>query len=193
MSFRILLIRTGGTIDSVPYEDPKYPPSFVSTLREKTSLVMNIIRTLPNCEDIDEFTWGIRESNYVKDSKLYTTHDIYELASIIYNDDRRHFIITHGTDFMIKNAVMLKERLQSNNKVVVFAGAMVPLSMHQKYGSDGVELIRFVCTDIKRQERGVYVAGYDANSKYPDFFDPNMVKKDFSASYENLKFCLHSR
>ncbi len=193
MSNRILLIRTGGTIDSVPYDDPKHPPSFVSTLREKTSLIMNTIRTLPNYEDIDEFTWGIRESSYVKDSKLYTIQDIYELAQIIYNDDHRHFVITHGTDFIVKNAIALKEGLQSRNKVVVFTGAMVPLSMHQKCGSDGVELIRFVCTNIKRQDHGIYIVGYNAGNKYPDFFDPHTVEKDFNVSYEHLKFCLHSR
>jgi L-asparaginase/Glu-tRNA(Gln) amidotransferase subunit D len=194
MDERILLIQTGGTFDSEPYADPRNPPEFVATLKGADSLMMPTINTLPNHEYIDGFTWGTsQEDRFIKDSKYFTPDDIDYLADIIRHDDNhRLFVITHGTDAMVKNAMMLQETLADTDKVVVFAGAMVPLSMHKKYESDGVNALRFSLEHIASQKSGVYVLGCDAHTKRMTFFDPHEVQKDREKSIEDLRFTLKS-
>ncbi len=191
MQERILLIRTGGTIDAEPYEDPKSPPDYVTTLSAESSLLFSTVETLPNHENVDGFVWGRwEEGRFVKDSQLFTPEDIEALANIIKQHGNGYFILTHGTDAMAKNAKLLQQQLQGSNKVVAFVGAMVPLSMHQRHASDGVDALSFALKHISECPSGVHLVGRDSATERWGFFDPAHIQKDRHASLERLVFSL---
>lgn len=181
---RILLIRTGGTVDSAPYADAYAPPKFVETLKGPHSLVMSVAKQLPNGHHIDQRTWGpAYEDRFVKDSQQYTASDLRALAAMIRSDSHRCFVLTHGTDFMQKNAAALRKMLGGTDKTIVFVGAMKPLSMSsEEQPSDFVKALRFTLTHIARQPAGVYMVGKDSFTKRLGFFHPGDVRKDHAAS-----------
>jgi len=190
MKNRILLIRTGGTIDAEPCDDPRAPPPVVTTLRPEDSRLLPTVAALPGHEKVDALPWTAREENrFVSDSQLFTPGDIRALAGIIKSKVYRYFILTHGTDGMVMNATRLQAELRGEDKVVVFAGAMVPLAMPE---SDGVEALRFSIAHIAEQPPGVYIAGTDAAGAWR-FFDPAMVQKDRETSVKRLVFTLAAR
>lgn len=191
MKDRILLIRTGGTIDAESYDNPKSPPAFVNTLSAEASLLFSTVETLPHHEKVDGFTWAARqEGRFVKDSQLFTSEDIDALAEIIKQHRNGYFILTHGTDAMVKNATRLQQKLQDSDKVVAFVGAMVPLSMHQKHASDGVNALSFAIEQIAECKPGVHIVGTDSATGQWGFFNPAQVQKDRDSSLEKLVFTL---
>lgn len=188
MKNKILLIQTGGTIDAAPYADPQRPPRITTTLKSNESLIPQTIRKLGYSDIMDIYKYTEKNKNISgKDSKLITKNDIQKLAHIIAKEDYSYFIITHGTDAMAKNAEMLQNQLQNNNKITVFVGAMIPLSMHTQYGSDATENISFTIENIIGQKSGVYMTGYDAEKKSASFYTPQLYEKNFAASKKNLK------
>jgi L-asparaginase/Glu-tRNA(Gln) amidotransferase subunit D len=193
MKDRILLIRTGGTIDAEPY-DPKSPPAIVATLKGQASLVFPTIKTLPNHKKVDGLTWGKwEEERFVKDSQLFTPEDIKSLADTIKGNERDYFILTHGTDAMMKNAELLQQELKGRDKVVVIVGAMVPLSMEEKQHSDGADALHFALDHITEQPSGVHIVGTDSKTVKWGFFDPSQVQKDRPASLTKSVFTLAPR
>ena len=199
---RILLIRTGGTIDAEPYPDPKNPPQFITPLPPSQSLLMDTVTKLPNADKVDGLTWvDWQEKQFVKDSQNFEPKDIQALADIIKADHRKYFVLTHGTDGMAKNAAALKEALKGTDKVVAFTGAMVPLSMEGKNDpagneihSDGVAMLQYTLQNIESQKNpGVYVVGRNAHTKLSQFFDPQTVQKDKESSKADLTFTVQSR
>jgi L-asparaginase/Glu-tRNA(Gln) amidotransferase subunit D len=104
MQERVLLIRTGGTVDSERYEDPYNPPKIVNTLKGNDSLVMPTVRQMDHSRMVDGFTWlPAQEDRFVKDSQEFEFADITALAEIIRKDDHRSVVVTHGTDGMVHN------------------------------------------------------------------------------------------
>lgn len=191
---RILLIRTGGTIDSKPYQNPRKPPHYIDTLKGPYSLIMGAVRELEAGDRVDSFSWGQwHENRFVKDSQKFSQPDMNELARIIKKDSRRLFIITHGTDAMANNAAMLKEALKGTDKVVIFTGAMVPLSMAKKHQSDAVPSLEYTLGHIDEQAPGVYLTGRDAKTKRLSIFDPETVTKDKPTSIHDLQFTVRAR
>lgn len=198
---RILLIRTGGTIDAEPYADPKNPPKFITPLPPAESLLMDTVRKLPNAQKVDGLTWlPQQEKKFVKDSQKFEPEDIQVLADIIKADHRKYFVLTHGTDFMVKNAATLKKALKGTGKVVAFTGAMVPLAMEgkndlagNKITSDGVAMLQYTLQNIEGQQSGVYVVGRNAHTKQSQFFEPKTVEKDKESSKADLTFTVKSR
>lgn len=190
MTGRILLIRTGGTIDAAPYDDPKRPPPFVTTLGSTESLVMPTVSRLVEGANVDGFSWGLSEERFVKDSQLFTPDDLTALADVIRRDDHAYFVVTHGTDAMAKNAAFLQEMLKGSGKVVVFTGAMVPLSMSSRHKGDGEEALDFALKHVTAQRPGVYVMGRDAHTKRLGFYNSDEVQKDRDASAASLKFII---
>jgi len=194
MTDRILLIRTGGTIDAESCADPRNPPPVVTTLKGEKSFVIRTVPTLPNHDLIDDFSWaGRQEDRFFKDSKEFTPQDLHSFAQIIKDHPHRYVVVTHGTDAMVKNASALQELLQGTDKVVVFTGSIVPLSMQDMHESDGVAALRFAFERVSNQSPGVYIAGRDAHSHRLAFFDPSTVEKDWKTSRANLQFTLKSR
>lgn len=191
MSTRILLIRTGGTIDAQSYADPKHPPHYVTPLAPADSLVARTIATCANHEQVAIHPWNAaQEAQFVKDGQLYTASDIDMLAEVIRSNPHACFILTHGTDSMAENARLLEEKLAGSKKIVVLTGAMVPLSMQ---GSDGVETLAFAVAHATVQGAGVHVLGRNSATQQLAFFAPNNVEKDRAASLRHLQFTLTPR
>lgn len=192
MNKKILLIRTGGTIDARPYIDPYTPPKIVRPLGPKNSLVFPTIRKNGQNRNVKTFVWAKNEEKrFVKDSQLFTPKEIRYVAEIIRQDhDHNVFVITHGTDAMTGNAMRLRRLLGGNKKTVIFVGAMVPLSM-SKGGAfgDAVEALEFTFKTLKKGiPNGVYVVGKDNSTQKWTLFDPGSVEKDRKLSKENLAF-----
>lgn len=199
MNQTILHIRAGGTVDSKRYEadheltekDLRNPPMLVKPLSEDESLLSDVIGSLHNGEKVKDFSWQqhhIDETNFSKDSQAYTDADVERLAEIIRQDDMSNVMITHGTDAVVKNASKLKKLLGDTDKTIIFACAMIPLSMSDIKESDGIEIMQYTLNNIEHQPRGVYVTAYDPHTKILNFHEPKTIEKDRRISKEQLKF-----
>ncbi len=195
MTNRILLIRTGGTIDAQDYDDPKAPPQNIVTLKSENSPIFPIIKTLPNHENIDNHIWDKHEEKrFVKDSKFFTPEEIKSLAEIIKKDQRHaHFLLTHGTDAIVENAILLNQELENSNKTVLFIGSIVPLSMRQTHKCTGVETLRYAIENIYECPPGIYIVGTDLPNGKWGLFDPAYVYKDIATSLERATLTLATR
>lgn len=192
---KIILIRTGGTIDAEPYSDPRNPPKYIAALSEKKSLIISVIRKLGYT--VEEFHFGdvVTERRFVKDSKKFTRKDIQQLAEIIKSNKNRYFIVTHGTDAMRKNAYVLKNMLLGVDKIVIFVGSIVPLSMHGKklkqerqIESDAFLFLSYSLEAIDSDilKKGVYLAGFDSRKRKIALLNPQKVVKNRAASLKEL-------
>ncbi len=194
MEDRILLMRTGGTVDAQPYEDPWNPTPIVTTLKGDASPLWSTVQTLDGHEHVDGFSWiGSAEDRFVKDSQEFTPEDMDVLASIIKNDERRYFILTHGTDAMAENAAALQKALAGYDKVVAFVGAMVPLSMHGADKCTGVEALQYTIDNLRDQQAGVHIVARDAHTRRLEFHDPATVEKARAESKKDLVFTVQAR
>jgi L-asparaginase/Glu-tRNA(Gln) amidotransferase subunit D len=195
MNDRILLIRAGGTMDSQRYGDLRNPPKYVETLKGRDSLVMPTVQKLDSQQRVDEFTWLARddEDRFVKDSQKFTLRDINALANIIKQDNHRLVVITHGTDGMAHNATLLQRALQGTDKVVVFTGAMVPLSMQDKHESDALAALQYALDHIDSQHASVTMVARDAHTKRLGFHDPQTVQKEKETSLDDLIFTVSNK
>lgn len=188
MSDKILLIQTGGTIDAVAYENPENPPLIIKILNDKNSLIMPTISNLRLTSKIEKLNLSQQQQNYLtKDSKEFSKDNVASLAEIIKQQPYSHIIITHGTDAMINNAKLLAQLLIENYKIIVFLGAMIPLSMNNQYVSDGIENLEFAINNITKQNAGIYVIGRIAINQDLGFFKPELVTKDREASIKTAK------
>lgn len=169
----IVVIMTGGTIDAEPYETT---PDRVTPLAH--SVIPDVVRKMGYPENYCDFYPWI-----MKDSQEFTQAEISELADIIRADDRRNFVITHGTDAMKENALLLDGYLKNSKKIVFFVGAMEPL----KHGdaSDGPANLKKALDTIGQVKEqvgeGVFIIGRGeiAPGKFgPCMFRPNAVEKD---------------
>lgn len=191
---RILLIRTGGTIDAEAYADPRRPPEIVQVRKDGGSLIMAAMRDLPQGERVDEYRWGIaREADFSKDSKLFTHEDARALAEILRADDHRFILVTHGTDAMAANADAVKKYLGETDKTILFTGSMVPLSMAARHGGDAWDNLRFAVENIERLPAGVHLLGRDAKTLRLQFFSPGQAQKDLAQSRESLQLVFRER
>lgn len=193
MDRRILLIRTGGTIDAAPYADPSHPPQLVDTLKGEDSLIINEMKQLPHYEQIDYHKWQVNEeTQLVKDSKLFTQADLAILAETVNQATQRQILITHGTDAMVTNASQVKALLQDIDKTIIFVGSMVPLSMHQQHHSDAIAILTYALNNILSSDTGIYIAGYNAHTQQLGLFNPDIVTKNRDLSVKRLQFSLAS-
>ena len=191
MEERILFINTGGTIDAQEYPDPNNPPDVTLPLDNCNSLVFSTIKSFPKGDLVDAFQWGLNE-HFLKDSKQFTEDDIAALTEIILKTEHRLIVLSHGTDAMISNANKLKALLGDCNKVVVFTGAIVPLSMNYKFKSGGVDALGFVLENIEGKNCGVYIAARGKDQRL-SFFTTEKIDKDFETSREKLSFTIKQR
>ena len=104
-----------------------------------------------------------------KDSLDMTAEDRQKVFDIVAADERRHIVLTHGTDTMIQTAQKLKNIPQ---KVIVLTGAMAPAKFK---ASDAAFNIGSAVAAVQTLKPGVYIV---INGR---IFDPDKVKK-------NLKF-----
>lgn len=203
MTKPILLVRTGGTVESAAYGDVRNPPPIVPTLTGSNTPVVRLFSELPYQQLLDMHVWDeVGAEQFIKDSNKYKKPDIVALANFIKRDPHSYFILTHGTDAMARNAEMLEHELKGSGKRVVFVSAMVPLSMEQAHASDGVESTKYALSRLAHQldhrtngegavPPGVYITGR-VNGRL-GLFDPATVKKDREKSKETLEFTVTAR
>lgn len=198
----ILWINTGGTIVAKQYK-PKYtlhnPPPRVTvhTQQYSAKLMQEAISTIAPDACITPFTFGTyfdecKGKTLLKDSKDFTAEDIECLADIIANDSHQNILITHGTDWMVRNANRLEEQLKErgvDNKCIIFVGSMVPLSM-EKIDDPKGDALRNLATaikNIKHASSGVYVVGKSYGAEAVRLHTPHNIVKAPIASRNNLE------
>lgn len=144
----------------MPYDNPLDPPKVIVPIRGSASPTLSFLRNLNTGSFVEVLPWGdLQERKYVKDSCEFKETDLVDIAGIVMRPPFQNFIITHGTDCLIKNAGILKRNLMPPEKVVIFAGAMVPLSMNVRHQSDAPACLSYVTKIILTSLPGVWVAG----------------------------------
>ncbi|MEO7743757.1 MAG: asparaginase domain-containing protein [Usitatibacter sp.] len=137
---KIHVLTTGGTIDKF-YFDQKDSfqvgePQIGQLLREANVTVEHEIRALMH-----------------KDSLDLTDEDRESIVAAVRDTPGERFLITHGTDTMLRTAELLQSRVQG--KVMVLTGAMQPARLRS---SDAFFNIGFAFAAVQRLEPGAYVA-----------------------------------
>ena len=150
---KIHIVTTGGTIDKV-YFDAK------SQFEVGDPTIANILREANVTIDF-RVTALMR-----KDSLDLTDEDRQLMAGVVKSSECQHFLITHGTDTMLKTAEVLQSIPE---KTIVLTGAMQPASLRY---SDALFNIGFAIATVQTMPAGVYVA---MNGK---IFDPDKATKN---------------
>ena len=137
---KIHILTTGGTIDKF-YFDQKDSfqvgePQIGQLLREANVTVEHEIRALMH-----------------KDSLDLTDADREAIVAAVRDTPGERFLITHGTDTMLKTAELLQQRI--SGKVMVLTGSMQPARLRS---SDAFFNIGFAFCAVQRLEPGAYVA-----------------------------------
>lgn len=180
--------RTGGTIDSQPYSDARKPPPTVKTISAEESLVHKVLQNLPPAHTIQYTPWDPKnEERLAKDSKLFTPAALQYLSEFILSCPRQHFILTHGTDSMTRNASLLQDLLKESDKVVVFVGSMVPLVMHPTFPSDGITALQYAVGRIPVLTSGVWVVACSTKTHQWHTFRPHSIEKNRHQSLQLLQ------
>lgn len=139
---KIIFIQTGGTIDK---DYPNTTKGWAFEFGEPaTHRMMNKLNPSFEFDVITAFQ---------KDSLEITDQDRQDLADLINSQKDDKFIITHGTDTIIKTASYLSKHVF--NKLIVLTGAMRP---ERFSNSDGP--INFGCAiaTANLMESGVFIA-----------------------------------
>ena len=137
---KIHILTTGGTIDKF-YFDQKDSfqvgePQIGQLLREANVTVEHDIRALMH-----------------KDSLDLTDADREAIVAAVRDTPGERFLITHGTDTMLKTAALLQERIAG--KVMVLTGSMQPARLRS---SDAFFNIGFAFCAAQQLGPGAYVA-----------------------------------
>lgn len=123
---KVLIISCGGTFSKVydPIKGELYIPKNLDILRD----LLN--RFFKNNIDF------IKLQEYIyKDSLDMTQQDREGLKRLISNSSYHKFIVIHGTDTMDLSAKEIETLAITQNKEVVFVGAMEPISFNPIEGS----------------------------------------------------------
>ena len=166
----ILVLTTGGTIDSAPYPESG-PPEYTISSEERLSI--QVLRTIAEDQVPPiEIDW-VELCN--KDSKDFGEEDQASLYDAVLHNAPHYerIIVTIGTDRMAEIAQSLKAKLQHAPACpIVFTGAIWPLSNADK--SEGPYNLRLALLKAPTAQPDVYLAIHG-------FFEPcERLKKDFA-------------
>lgn len=189
MKNKILLINTGGTINAQRYRDLSVIPDVTTSLPVSESLIPGVISKLGFSVDI----YNPQSEGLIKDSKEFTEEDIRTLSRLICKSECQFLVITHGTDKMADNAMALKKIIGNTDKVIIFVGSVVPLSMQNEHESDAIDNLRYVLENINRQKAGIYITARDEHNRRLKFFDPESVEKDRSQTHKERRFIVRMK
>jgi L-asparaginase len=157
------VITTGGTIEKVYSEQT----STVENLNNKIDRYLGRLR-LPDC--------AVRVVPIInKDSLEMTDADRSAILEVIEQmlGERSPFVITHGTDTMVKTGLYLKQALPELKVPIVLTGAMTPLGFE---GSDGLQNLTESLFAVRILDPGIYVVMH--NQAFPI----DRVRKDRETS-----------
>jgi L-asparaginase len=158
MKNKILLVLTGGTIDS------QFEPTKDTVLPKKESAIVNYIGKL-NLRIPCEYSVVC-----MKDSRALTAVDRKKILAAIEETGCGMVIVAHGTYTMVKTAMYLKKNAKMAGKTIVLTGSMFPLEGF--YHSDAPFNLGFAVSSVQQLGSGVYIG---MNGK---IFAPDKVKKN---------------
>lgn len=144
---KILLVVTGGTIDSV--WDGSKDTVVVSDHSVMPEYFANLKR---NLKFYEEFSFT---EVCMKDSRSITDEDRENILKTIEDSEATKIIITHGTYTMPDTARFLEENRKRKDQTIVITGAMVPVKGFDF--SDGPFNLGYAVAQIQTLPPGVYV------------------------------------
>jgi L-asparaginase len=141
----LLIVTTGGTIGSLPYDDPIHPPAYSTFSNDDP-----VLRALSRPD------FGLKDTRTIslppKDSKDFTDADMAALVAMVGEAPEALILITFGTDRILQAAEILDQKKLP--KTIILTGAMVPL---MNEGSDGSGNLAFALKKLNELTHGVYI------------------------------------
>jgi L-asparaginase len=150
---RLLIVTTGGTIDKIYFDDK----SDYQIGEPQIGQILDHLQV--------GFEFEVR-AVIRKDSLHITEEDRHTIHTVISASDASHILITHGTDTMIKTALMLTD---IPGKTMVLTGALNPARFHD---SDAVFNIGCAVGAVQSLPHGVWIAMNGC------IWDPRKVRKN---------------
>jgi len=150
---KLLIITTGGTIDKIYFDD-------MSDYQIGEPLIGQILKQLQV-----GFKFKVR-ALMRKDSLHVTDEDRLKIRSEIAASEASHVLITHGTDTMVKTALLLAD---IPAKTIVLTGALNPARFRD---SDAIFNIGCAVGALQALQPGVWIAMNGC------IWDPRKVQKN---------------
>ena len=150
---KLLIVTTGGTIDKIYFDDMsdyQIGDPQIGQILEHMQVGFNF-----------EVKAVIR-----KDSLHFSDEDRHAIHAAISASDATHVLITHGTDTMVKTALMLKD---IPNKTIVLTGALNPARFRD---SDAVFNIGCAVGAVQSLPPGAWITMNGC------IWDPDKVRKN---------------
>lgn len=88
------------------------------------------------------------------DSLFMSEEQREQIVDLIRECEDERIIVIHGTDTMVKTALLAKQKLASSGKTVVFTGAMVPYALEN---SDAVFNLGMAIASVQLLPSGVFI------------------------------------
>ena len=150
---KLLIITTGGTIDKIYFDD-------MSDYQIGDPQIGQILEHMQVAFDFEV------NALMRKDSLHFTDEDRAKICETVRATDANHILITHGTDTMVKTALMLSD---IPGKTIVFTGALNPARFRD---SDAVFNIGCAVGAVQSLPEGAWVAMNGC------IWDPRKVRKN---------------
>ena len=150
---KLLIVTTGGTIDKIYFDDM----SDYQVGDPQIGQILNLMHV--------GFEFEVK-SMLRKDSLHFTEEDRVAIHAEILASDASHVLITHGTDGMVKTALMLEN---IPGKTMVLTGALHPARFRD---SDAVFNIGCAIGALQASQPGAWIAMNGC------IWDPKKVRKN---------------
>lgn len=150
---KLLIITTGGTIDKIYFDD-------MSDYQIGDPQIGQILEHMQVAFDFEV------NALMRKDSLHFTDEDREAICETVRAAEVSHILITHGTDTMVKTALMLSG---ISGKTIVFTGALNPARFRD---SDAVFNIGCAVGAVQSLPEGVWIAMNGC------VWDPRTVRKN---------------
>jgi len=150
---KLLIVTTGGTIDKIYFDD-------MSDYQIGEPLIGQILHQLQVGFEFEVNALMRKDSLHVTDEDRLTIHDTVAAS------DATHVLVTHGTDSMVKTALLLKD---IPGKTMVLTGALNPARFRD---SDAVFNIGCAVGALQALPHGSWIAMNGC------IWDPGKVRKN---------------
>ncbi len=135
----IRFITTGGTIDKIYFDA-------MGQFEVGESLVQHILS-----DALTQFDFDV-VSLFRKDSLDITDDDRAALRSYLESDDKKLYVLTHGTDTMVETAAALSGL---NDKTIVLTGSLSPARFRT---TDAIFNVGMAVAAVQTLPPGIYIA-----------------------------------
>lgn len=150
---KLLVVTTGGTIDKIYFDD-------MSDYQIGEPLIGQILDHLQVGFEFEVKALMRKDSLHITDEDRNTIHDAVAAS------DANHILITHGTDSMVKTALVLAD---IPNKTMVLTGALNPARFRD---SDAIFNIGCAVGAVQSLPHGTWIAMSGT------IWDPGNVRKN---------------